>query len=197
MAIVLSAVAIAISLGTLSYSVWLQSQETTDAGNAWRAKRYLEEALIAHLRTLKAELRSNEDPQGLPIGRFLSRATQNLLEALENARRSGLPRVLQHQAQSGTEFREDFLTEWIMLETHVAASLAQLDSIQEIDDRAERGALLDPGQAVFILGGLILKNLAPLSRRAIRKWIKRPLLLTPVEEVVLKELEDQSGAQHL
>lgn len=184
MATALSLVAVAIALISIGYTVWKDSQLTVDAGAAWRAKRRLEEAIVTHLRTFKMELKLDEHvPER---GEFLCLATDNLRAALEDGRVTGLPRVLVHKGQTGKESKkEDFLTEWIMLERHVRTNLDELASESKVmpDDR------LDPGQAVLLLEQIILKNLVPLSRREIRRVVGKRLELSPVEQGILDALE--------
>jgi hypothetical protein len=194
MTVILSSVALVISIGSVLYSIWKDTQATIDAGNAWRAKRRLEEAIVTHLRTLKAELRLDSQESSNPMkGRFLALATEDLRLALAEGKAAGLPRVLLDQR--GKEENEDFLTEWIMIERHVEDNLTRLprtdlsfDGDPEDRQLSAEEIRLDPGQGVMIIEGLILARVAPLSRHVIRRSIRRRLSLTPTETEVLQQL---------
>jgi len=189
MVIVLSLVAVVISITSVVYSVWKDAQETLDAGAAWRAKRRLEEALLTQLRLVKYGLRLGDQIDS-PALRFLERATKDLGDALAEGRVAGLPRVLVNQSTvEAGQPQVDFLSEWTMLEEHVARKLDQLGHSLNAEKLSQSD--LDPGAAVEIMGGTILGHLAPLSRRQIRRWIREPILLSHPEKSFLNAVQNE------
>lgn len=122
------------------------------------------------------------DRGDLPTGSLISAATEWLLQCLFEARSAGLLHVV---GVCTRESKEDYLTEWLMLELDLQRHLASLKSMSLL---AGRTVIVDPGKFTLTFSDDIRNLLSPLSRRELRRNLLRPLKLTEQQAKFIAEL---------
>jgi|BarGraNGADG00212_1021973.scaffolds.fasta_scaffold00935_13 hypothetical protein len=184
MAVALSTIAILIAASSFAYTFWAESPATRQADVAWSSKLTLEQAIVSHVYAFSTELKYLATGQGhLAPGSLISAATESLLQCLVQARSAGLLHVV---SVCSRESKEDYLSEWLMLELHLQRNLAALNSTS----RSGGGTVdVDPGRFSLTFSNDIRKILNSLSRRDLRRSLLRPLELTAGQMKAIAELD--------
>ncbi len=183
MTVALGILAILIAASSFGYTFWAESPATKQADVAWSLKLALEQAVVSHVYAFSTELKFLSTQQGrFPPGSLMSEATEILLQSLVQARSAGLLHVVRVCTR---ESKEDYLSEWLMLELYLNQNLASLRSAL---GSGKGNVNVDPGTFVLTFSNDIRVILNSLSRRQLRRSLLRSLELTEAQKEAIASL---------